>query len=369
MKKKIAYIYTVLDKSYKEKYPGINKKVYAQVKELNRSGLETSLEVVEYEKKIIRMLPFQTSSVQWMKNKVWEKYDGLYLRYSTTDYQMIRWLKTIKRKSPNFKVVVEIPTYPYDEELKTRNKIIINREYKYRELLKVGVDRLVISGKLPELFGIKTILTANGVDLDEIRVRRPAVVNNDEINLCFVAAFAMWHGVDRVIEGLKNYYKNGGTRNINIHLVGDGQDSIMVPLKEAAQDKLVQNHIKFYGFLNGEQLSEIYDKSQLAIASLGLHRLNIEAPSTLKSREYLARGIPFIYSSVVADFEEHPVDFALQISTDDKPIDFNEVLKFYDELMMRYKSVNELTNVIRDYADKFVSIKKTMAPIVEFFNS
>lgn len=366
--KKIVYLYTVLDESYKEKYPGINKKIFAQVKALNRGGLDTKLEIIKYESKLKRALPLQTSSVQWKNLKVWEEFDGLYLRYSTSDYQMIKWLKHIKKQSPEFKVVVEIPTYPYDSELNTRNRIVISRDIKYRQQLQCGVDRLVINGKDKEVFGIPTILTANGVDLEEVRVRNPIELEGGKINICFVAAFAMWHGADRAIEGLKNYYKNGGTRNIQLHFVGNGDDSIMNPLKESARDESVSEHISFYGFLDGEELSKIYDKSQLAFASLGLHRLHIDAPSTLKSREYLARGIPIIYSSIIQDFEEHPVDFALQISTDDKPVDFFEIEKYYDGLMDK-NTVSDLTNRIREYAAQYVSIDKTMAPIIDFFNS
>lgn len=363
---RIAYIYTVLDESYKEKYPGVNKKVYSQVKELNRSGLDTTLEVVKFENKLKRILPFGTSSVNWKNLRVWEKYDGLYLRYGTTDYQMIKWLKQIKKNNPNFKVVVEIPTYPYEEELRTRSEVIIARDRKYRHMLKLGVDRLVINGKDEEVYGIPTILTPNGVDLDEIRIKESVPPENDEINLCFVAAFAMWHGADRVVAGLKNYYKNGGKRNIQIHFVGSGDDSIMNPLKQDSDDELVKNHIHFYGFMSGNELSDIYDKCQMAIASLGLHRLNIDAPSTLKSREYLGRGIPFIYSSEIADFQEHPVDFALQLSTDDAPVDFDKVIDFYDKLM-KEKSEEELIKEIRAYAEKYVSIQKTMAPVEKFF--
>lgn len=364
--KKIVYLYTVLDGSYKEKYPGINKKIHAQVKALNRGGLDTTLEVIKYEDKLVRAIPLQTSSVRWKNLKVWEKYDGLYLRFSTSDYQMIRWLKQIKKNAPDFKVVFEIPTYPYETELSSRNRIVINRDLKYRNQLKLGVDRLVINGKDERVFDIPTILTANGVDLDEVRVRNPIEYQDGVINICFVAAFAMWHGADRAIEGLKNYYKDGGTRDIRLHLVGGGEDSIINSLKESAQDKSVSDRVKFYGFLDGEELSEIYDMSQLAIASLGLHRLHIDSPSTLKSREYLARGIPFIYSSVISDFEEHPVDFAFQISTDEEPVDYNEVIRFYDGLMSKYRT-DDLTKTIREYADKYISIDKTMAPIVEFF--
>ncbi len=364
--KKIAYIYTVLDDGYITKYPGVNKKVYAQVKALNKAGLDASLEIVKYESRIKRVLPFQTSSVRWCSLKVWEKYDGLYLRYSTSDYQMIKWLKMIKRHNPDFKVIVEIPTYPYDGELASRNRVIISRDKKYRHCLKNGVDKLVVNGTDDFVFGIPTILTCNGVDLDDVRVRRPIDHSGDTLRICFVAAFAIWHGAERAIEGLKDYYDKGGSRNIILNMVGGGEDIYMNHLKKMVSDCNVSSHVVFKGFLDGEQLAEEYDSSQLAISSLGLHRLHEGSPSTLKSREYLARGIPFVYSSGIADFENHPVDFALQLESNDNPVDFFTVINFYDGLMKKY-SVSDLTMRIRKYAEDYVSIDKTMKPVVDCY--
>ena len=101
---KLVYLYTVLNESYINKYPGVNKKVNSQVNEFNRAGIKTDLKVVCCEPMLKRMLPFHTSSIDWMHFKVWEDYDGLYLRYPMSDYQMLRWFREIKKHKPMFKI-------------------------------------------------------------------------------------------------------------------------------------------------------------------------------------------------------------------------------------------------------------------------
>lgn len=365
---KLVYLYTVLNESYINKYPGVNKKVDSQVTEFNRAGIKTDLKVICYEPMLKRMLPFHTSSIDWMHFKVWEDYDGLYLRYPMSDYQMLRWFHEIKKHKPKFKIVIEIPTFPYDKELNQRNKLIIFRDEHYRNSLKKNVDRIVVNNGNNEVFGVPAIITPNGIDLKTVRKRKPVEVEGNKMNLCFVAAFAMWHGADRLLNGLRDYYRSGGQEDIVVHMVGNGEENVMNPLKALAMDKSISERIKFYGFMDGEELSRMYDKCQLAVASLGLHRLQIDAPSTLKSREYLARGIPFIYSSEIADFKEHPVNFAFQISADDTPVNFFEVVKFYRNLLEK-NHINDLTSRIRKYAEDYVSIEKTMKPIVDYYQA
>lgn len=110
----------------------------------------------------------------------------------------------------------------------------------------------------------------------------------------------------------------------------------------------------------------MYDKCNLAIASLGIHRLGISWLSTLKSREYLAKGIPFIYSGTIDVFAKNPVDFALQIPADDTPADFHSILSFYRNLYKKY-SEEELCDRIRKYAEKYVSMFSAMKLTAEYF--
>ena len=81
-------------------------------------------------------------------------------------------------------------------------------------------------------------------------------------------------------------------------------------------------------FLSGEALDFMYDEADLAIGSLGRHRQNTNQVSTLKIKEFCARGKPFIYSNdepTLNGLEE----FALKVPANDSSIDFKKVIQFY----------------------------------------
>ena len=61
----------------------------------------------------------------------------------------------------------------------------------------------------------------NGVDFSSINmpVRENA---EDKIELIEVSSVNFWHGYDRILEGMGQYYIAGGKRNIIFNIVGDG---------------------------------------------------------------------------------------------------------------------------------------------------
>ena len=65
----------------------------------------------------------------------------------------------------------------------------------------------------------------------------------------------------------------------------------------------------------------LYDRCHFAIASLGLHRIGIDVASTLKTREYLAKGMPFVYSGEVDVFRDEPAHFCMAVPADETPVD------------------------------------------------
>ena len=369
---KIAYLYTVVQ--YNKESLGVRKKVDSQVNELKRSGIDTDLKICVIASKIKRALPFQTSgsNLYSMRDELIE-YDGLYIRYFSIDYQLLRTLRWLKKHKNNYKVVLEIPTFPYEEELKNRNIVVQFRDRFYRKFLKGKIDRIVTFSDDAEIYGIKTIVTCNGVDFNSIKKHHREKTSDKRLDLCVVASFQYWHGVDRLIKGLIDYYNNVFncgketvyTDGIFVHMVGNGTEEMMDQLHVLANNSVVANKIRFYGYKDGAELDEIYDKCDLAIASLGLHRLNIVGASTLKSREYLARGIPFVYSSLIFEFQKDPVDFALQVSTDEKNIDIQDVIEFYQKVIEKYGE--NISDVIRTYGLNHVSLSKTMKTIEEYY--
>ena len=106
------------------------------------------------------------------------------------------------------------------------------------------------------------------------------------------------------------YYKNGGTREAVFHLVGDGSE---LPLyKKLVEEYGLERRVRFYGFLSGEPLSQVYNRADIAVSCLGMYRKGMDRESSLKSREYSARGLPIIAVSPVDIFPEdwpYPVSY------------------------------------------------------------
>lgn len=165
-------------------------------------------------------IPFSTSTANWKEiESIFDDYDGMYLRYNCTDWMMLRVFAKIKEKKPQFKIMFELPTYPYDGEIKKKG-IRYYRDRVCRNLLYKTVDRIVTYSQDRVIWHIPTINTMNGIDLDTVRVREPQL-DRDSFSIIFVANFSRHHGLDRLLSGLSAYYKSGGKVSIITHVVGN----------------------------------------------------------------------------------------------------------------------------------------------------
>lgn len=356
--------YITFEGEMKDKSSGVGKKITGQVKALNQSGVLTEIKIFPNKSKIHKAMPFHTSSY-WDKSiDIPGDITGLYIRYPKADFQMIRFLQRTKQNNPEIKIVIEIPTYPYEKE--KYNCIIKARDRFYRRQLHKYVDRIAILGEYEEIFHIPAIKIKNGIDMEEVMIRQYAYGGDDMVHFCFVAMFSKWHGADRFIQGMIDYYTSGGEVPVQLHLIGEGPETPR--LKQLSQNEKLKNKVFFEGKLNGKSLDGFYNKCDMAISSLGLHRLGLFMGSVLKSREYLAKGIPFCYAGKIDVFEENPVDFAFQIPGDETPVDIAGLLAFYDQLKSG-EDMKILTARIRKYGEAYVDVISLMKPVADYFLS
>ena len=367
-KRKIIYLVALTNPDLiNSKSSGISKKIDWQIAALSDAGIKVRLVKRRMQSKYRRAMPFQTSTIDWagLKHKM-GCYDGLYHRHVNTDFQMLKLFCEIKKQNPKFKIILELPTYPYDGERK--KGLLYYRDRHYRKQLKKYADRIVIFDQHKDVWGVPAIQTCNGIDLSGLRIKKQEQ-RTDTFDICMVADFEYWHGADRLLRGLLAYYANGGRENIRLHFVGGVSNTrILEKYKQAASHRLIRHKVFFYGNLEGEELDHIYDICHLAAASLGRHRTGVFLSSEIKTREYMGKGIPFIYSTEIDVFRESHVDFAYQIPADDSPVDLNEVTAFYKRLLDGYKP-DQLSREIRQFARDKVSMNQAMKPIAEYFLS
>ena len=248
---------------------------------------------------------------------------------------LIRFFRKLRQSG--IKAVTEIPTYPYDQEFKTfpfvtRTNLKIDQLFRnrlYREM-----SAIVTFSDAEQIFGQRTIRISNGVDFDSIPLHHYQPVD-DAIHLIGVAEVHLWHGYDRLIAGLGEYYQHeANPRNVVFHIVG-GIDPFDLygegdyPGIQTLIDQYgIQDHVVFHGQLFGEQLDAVFNQSRFAIGSLARHRSGITVIKTLKNREYATRGIPFIYSEQDSDFDDKP--YVVKAIPDESPVNIRQIMEFVD---------------------------------------
>lgn len=249
--------------------------------------------------------------------------------------QIIRLFSRLRRAGVH--AVTEIPTYPYDGEqagfsLRNRFEFFIDRLCRRR--LASCMAGIVTFSDDKEIFGCRAINISNGVDFDSIPVHdyRPA---DDAVHLIGVAEVHYWHGFDRVIAGLGEYYSSCDCgRKVYFHIVGGVASGEMngtshSPGFAGLIDRYgLSEYIIFHGQMSGEGLDEVFNRSVFAIGSLGRHRSGVSSIKTLKNREYATRGIPFIYSENDSDFDGR--DYIMKAPADESPVDIRAILDFID---------------------------------------
>ena len=248
---------------------------------------------------------------------------------------LIRFFRKLRQSG--IKAVTEIPTYPYDQEFATfsrQERLGLKIDQLFRNRLYREMSAIVTFSDAEQIFGQRTIRISNGVDFDSIPLHHYQPVD-DAIHLIGVAEVHLWHGYDRLIAGLGEYYQHeANPRNVVFHIVG-GIDPFDLngegdyPGIQTLIDQYgIQDHVVFHGQLFGEQLDAVFNQSRFAIGSLARHRSGITVIKTLKNREYATRGIPFIYSEQDSDFDDQP--YVIKAIPDESPINIRQILEFVD---------------------------------------
>lgn len=335
---------------------GISKKMLAQIKGLRQGGHE--VHVCSYDKDA------QGHHCRFVDDKVIQDYGpgkwgslkqrlqmGCIVDYCVREGIEMVYARSFMNASPvlirlfsalrhhGIRSVTEIPTFPYDQEFESlplKHKLTLFIDKLFRNRLAAQTDAMVTFSDVKTIFGQRTINISNGVDLDTIPLHQRVDTSN-EIHLIAVAEVHPWHGFDRLIHGLGEYYAHHPSPTphhppVFFHIVGDVWDSEMngsrlapgfAPIikKYGIEDKVI-----FHGKLFGQALDDVFIQCAFAVGSLARHRSGITYLKTLKNREYASRGIPFIYSECDSDFDHQP--YVMKAPADESPVDVQAIVDF-----------------------------------------
>ena len=233
------------------------------------------------------------------------------------------------------RLAMEIPTYPYegqfrDSPLKDKLRLALDRICRRKTARYL--DRIVTFTDLPRIFGVPTVCISNGIDFGRIPVKSGRNAAEDVFRLTGVAELHYWHGYDRVIRGLAEYCREPQPTEVIFNIVGEGAEAERTRLRELTARLGLEGRVIFHGNRAGAELDEIFERTDMGIASLGRHRSGNTKIKTLKNREYAARGIPFVYSETDDDFDGMP--YVLKAPANDDPVDIAGLLRFWRSLEM-----------------------------------
>lgn len=289
-----------------------------------------------------------------------EEIEAIYIRtYHNANPFTIRLVKRLKTRGID--TILEIPTYPYDQEYQSRSEklqLAIDRLFRHRFCRYI--DRIVTFSDDTEIFGRPTLRISNGIDFRHIALRHDPPPTRDGLHLIAVAEIHFWHGLDRLVEGLGRYYSRQPDYPVYVHLVGPlsgprEEQEILTPLRHYGLEQVVTLH----GPLHGAELDAMFDRCHLAIGSLGRHRSGITSIKTLKNREYAARGFAFVYSESDADFDHQP--YVWKVPADESPIDIAQLVEFYRQQSLSPQAIRS--------SIAHLAWSEQMQPIVQYLLS
>jgi hypothetical protein len=361
---------------------GVFKKISGQAKAAKELGLDLDFLVLS-ESALQKGWNIKSYSLNLPRNRILKKIARDFFRYKTMGKSV--------NLAPYHRVILR---YPSSVDLryknffdKHKNKIITEHHSNViMELrnLEVGplnpfrlfLERLNAPKLLSRVAGIIAVtdeirnmqlnllaeskpstVISNGVDVESIPFTEFRGFNGQSLSMVFVSnTFYSWHGLDRLLEGMRDYQ---GDIRLNLFLMGRVYRKKELKMIEDLKKKSVNIHL--LEKCTGEKMNDYFKRSNIAIGSLALYRNRMSQACVLKTREYMARGIPFIYAYEDVDFGDD-CDFALKFANSRDPIDMDKVIRFAQQVSKK----EALSLTMRTYASKHLDWKNKIRKMYEF---
>lgn len=339
---------------------GVKKKIYGQLEAFKNKGFTTYLlginklnyyilDFFSNYKKENNYLNKEDLYQKLLEEIVYLDPKIIYIRHSPMNFIIMQFYGLLRENCKNSKIIIEFPTFPYDEELKLRKRglDILYIDIFYRQYLKNYFDFSVNFNGLKNVFDIKSIPISNGISLKNIDVKKNIYHRENIITLISVASINKWHGYDRVLKGISEYYNKFFRYHkylIKINIVGEGE--YLPTLKELCHNLKIESYVSFWGTLDNKELDKIFDYSDIALGALGLYHIKLTKASPIKTKEYCARAIPFIIGYNDLSFDNN-AEYIMKVENNDNPIDICKIIDFYKSI----RNKSNLSYIMRNFAE------------------
>lgn len=350
---------------------GITKKVSSQIRVFEKSGyqvtytsyLNDGIEIIEnnevvYSKrtkmpsKLFRFLRrYYLLHQVFLYLKQNDKYNVAYLRYHFFDRLFLKVLKLFKKYGTI--VVVEAHGWPTKGKITLKSVVPYTLDSLYEKECARHIDFVAAISSVKNIWGCTTLQMDNGIDCNSISIQEK-VTKDEDITIISVSNEFEYHGYPKIIESLYNYKNSGGTRNIKIVFVGaflDSTQKLVVKLD-------LQQEIVFVGKKSGKELEDLYNQADLGIGALSA-RSGVVHGSSIKTKEYFAKGLPFITAWKEYSIPEN-YPYVLYLDPFENIVDMNQIIEFYDGI----KNDKDMSSNMRKFAEDNYTWEKQLGKII-----
>jgi hypothetical protein len=186
----------------------------------------------------------------------------------------------------------------------------VTDEIRRHELSRAGVHR-------------PSKVVANGIDVERVPMTGFAPFDGQELRMLFIASsHAPWHGTDRLLASLRAWR---GSTKLRLEMIGGASGA--APGTTQHEGPLTIHH---HGVLTGAPLDAVFKRATLAFSSLAMFRTGLREACVLKTREYVARGMPFVFGYDDVDLPE-PMAFCRNVGNSDATFPVEPLLDFARE--------------------------------------
>lgn len=206
-----------------------------------------------------------------------------------------------------------------------------------------------------------TLVIGDAVNANDYRIKTNNDFN-DELRMVFLKGAvtqADFNGIDRLLKGMAAYK---GSTKLKLYLRGRNLKSET----ELAANLGISNMLDIGGSIDKENADILFDSMHLGISALAVHRKGLKSTTTIKSREYFARGIPFIFGHHDPDISDNveAKPFFMELSADESAIDFALILEWYKSL----EQIPDYNTNMKNFALKHLDYKVKMEKLALFLN-
>lgn len=277
------------------------------------------------------------------------KPDMIYIREINYYPNLIKALK----HSPHY--IIEINSDEI-EEAKQSSKIA----YYYKKLTRdflfqnasgfVSVSHELIKIESYSKFNKPSIVIGNGYNFDKVSYKKNSF--SEPAKFVFIGTPGQpWHGTDKILFLAERLPEH------EFHIIGPSAD--MLPN--------VGKNIIIHGYQEDVTVQKIVCSCDIGISTLALHRNDMHEASPLKSRQYLAQGLPIIIAYKDTDLP-NDVDFILNIGNYKENIIGNiERIKNFVKYLKNLKP-NDIRKQSKKYLDYHAKEKKRLLFFEEILN-